>query len=420
MALQPAPLAAALSDDLTGTLGLSILIANENIPVRALTAAEDSYNPVDDEGRVVVINTNSRDLSEADARAAVSSLIHRLPPATSIVKRFDTTLRGHLGAELAAIMELRPQAAALIVPSYPMSGRLCIGGYQQVNGVPVERTEAARDPIWPISSSYVPGYFAAAVSPEKGSGKVEHISLEELSGGEGPLHSRLRELIRPGAVVVADAYNDGDIAMIARAAVPLERELIFVSPGAFIGMALKIQCQQGGRRIVVAVIGSAAEQTRRQVSALEEKYAVRFLNLPISAIEEDSTDEAAQTFLDGWNPGETDVLVIRPEWKRADSSLQPLIASALARTARHVMDTLEVEIAGLILSGGETAMTVLDQLGAYSIRPEVELDSLVVGGILLDGALSGTKIVTKGGLAGGRSILLKTMTWFYRRSEYEK
>ncbi len=403
------PLAIALSDDLTGTLGLSTMIANENIPVRALVSFDRNYDPSEDRGRVVVVNTNSRGLSEAESRKAVSSVINSFPEAARIVKRFDTTLRGHLGAELSAIMAERPQAAAIIVPSYPASGRLCIGGYQMVNGIPVDRTEVGSDPGWPISNSFVPGYF------ECDGTRVNHISLEEVNAGFEVLNTRLQELVHPGTMVLVDACSDGDIAMIARATALIDQELILVSPGAFISIALGMRHRHEEHRIVVAVIGSTTEQTRRQVSALEEKYTVSYLNLPVSAIVDNSTNEVVKGFLDKWDPDRTEVLVVRTNEQRASTDLQQRITHALARTSQIIIDQINVGIAGLILSGGETAMAVLDRSGTSSIRPEVELDTLVMGGTMLNGTMSGTKIVTKGGLVGGPSILLKTMAWFYRR-----
>lgn len=405
------PLAIALSDDLTGTLGLSTMIANENIPVRALINFDENYNPADDRGRVVVINTNSRGLSEAESRKAVRSVVDSFPETTSIVKRFDTTLRGHLGTELSAIMAERPQAAAIIVPSYPASGRLCIGGYQMVNGIPVDRTEVGSDPGWPISNSFVPGYF------ECDGARVNHIPLEEVNAGFEVLNTRLQELVHPGGMVLVDACSDGDIAMIARATALIDQELILVSPGAFISTALGTRHRHEEQRLVVAVIGSTTEQTRRQVSVLEEKYTVSYLNLPVSAIADNSTNEVVEGFLDKWDPGCTEVLLVRTDEQRASTDLQQRITHALAQASQIIIDQLNAGIAGLILSGGETAMAVLDRSGTTSIRPEVELDTLVMGGTMLDGTMSGTKIVTKGGLVGDPSILLKTMTWFFRRKE---
>jgi uncharacterized protein YgbK (DUF1537 family) len=399
----------ALSDDLTGTMGLAILIANENIPVRALASVNDRYDASEDRGRAVVINTETRAVDEQSARKTITDLVRQFPPSTIIAKRFDTTLRGHLGAELAAIMEQRPQAAAIVVSSYPDSGRLCIGGYQQLRGVPIERTEVATDPGWPITNSYVPDYFAQA-------GEVTFIPLNEVTAGDVPLEARLVSVLKPGAVAVLDAYSDADIATIARATQAVETELIYVAPGVFIGAALGLLYQRTSHRLTVVANGSTTLQTREQVGVLEQKYVVRYLDIPIDVIAAGTSETFIRDFLAKWDSSEADVLVVRPEWARADRALQPRIVHAIAEIVACVVENLSCEIAGLILSGGETATAVLNRLETRSIAPEVEFGSLIMGGVMLDGALAGTKIVTKGGLVGDRSIFLKTLTWFLKEN----
>lgn len=406
------PLALALSDDLTGTLGLSMLIAKENIAVRAFSAFKDNYDPQIDSDKVIVINTDSRHLSEEDARLTVGAVLDRFPSSTNIVKRFDTTLRGHLGAELSTIMTMRPQAAALIVPSYPESGRCCIGGYQLVEGVPVEHTEAATDPQWPIASSYVPDYFTSAVLSRENATEVKHIPLKVVNSGLEVCHAELKKHARPGAVIVADAGNNSDISTITQAAAKIGQEWIFVSPGAFIAEALGRKLRSEKHRFAVAVIGSNTEQTRVQVCALEGKFKVAYLDLPIETMAQ--TEKFVQSFIQSWNHQTTDILVIKPERKGVELTQQSPILTCLAQAAFSIISRKKANIAGLILSGGETAMSVLNRLESYSISPEVEFDSLIVGGILLDGPLSGSKIITKGGLVGNRSILLKTMNWLMK------
>jgi len=44
---------------------------------------------------------------------------------------------------------------ATVVPVYPKSGRICVGGYLLVNGTPLQLTEVAKDPKCPIRSSNV-------------------------------------------------------------------------------------------------------------------------------------------------------------------------------------------------------------------------------------------------------------------------
>jgi hypothetical protein len=63
--------------------------------------------------------------------------------------------------------------------------------------------------------------------------------------------------------------------------------------------------------------------------------------------------------------------------------------------------------AGLFLSGGDTALAVLDRLGARGIRLECEIGSGLVFGRLVGGAMQGMPVVTKAGAFGPPDALLK-------------
>jgi uncharacterized protein YgbK (DUF1537 family) len=63
--------------------------------------------------------------------------------------------------------------------------------------------------------------------------------------------------------------------------------------------------------------------------------------------------------------------------------------------------------AGLFLSGGDTALAVLERLGAHGIRLECEMGSGLVFGRLAGGAMEGMPVVTKAGAFGPPDALLK-------------
>ena len=55
----------------------------------------------------------------------------------------STDSRGNIGVEISAILENLPDdTLAIVVPSFPTSGRVCIGGYLMVNQVPLEKTDS--------------------------------------------------------------------------------------------------------------------------------------------------------------------------------------------------------------------------------------------------------------------------------------
>ena len=418
------PKIVALSDDLTGALGLSMLIANESIPVLTLTAWDKEKwalagrteagdeNFVGDsrsQAEALVINTDTRSLDSDTARDRIAEVMNHLSPETRVVKRFDTTLRGHLGVELDEILRHRPKAAAIVVPSFPAGGRHCLGGYQLINGVPIEQTEAGADPCWPIRSSYVPDYFR--VMDSERADRVHHFPLQALSSSDEELRVDLKKILQPGAVLVVDAYSDADINRISKALIGVDGEHILTSPGVFISEVLGLLCRKTTRHPALVVIGSATELTRKQVSVLEEKYKVSYLEIPADVIVQGTVSRATEEFLSVWNRADAEVLVVRPEWRMGRPGLESTILRAVTDAAQMVLSALNNQVSGLILSGGETAGELISRLGASLIRPEKDFASLVMGGVMLDGQLDGVKVVTKGGLVGDRAIMLRAMNW---------
>jgi uncharacterized protein YgbK (DUF1537 family) len=153
---------AALCDDLTGSSVQSILLKDRGLSVRQIIRPAGEL-PAPEDGEAIVINCDTRRRSPGEAQEIFRRFASLFPPSVGIGKRIDTTLRGHILDETAELLSARPGAAALVVPAYPASGRTTVGGYHLLGGSLLERTEVARDPLWPVSSSYVPGYFTGTL-----------------------------------------------------------------------------------------------------------------------------------------------------------------------------------------------------------------------------------------------------------------
>ena len=129
-------------------------------------------------------------------------------------KRIDSTIRGNLGAEVEGMLSaLGKEYVAVCVPSYPASGKITIGGYLLLNAVPIARTIAGKDPLKPVTNSYLPDVFA-----EQTELPCAVIALATVAKGTEAIINALRDAINGGArIVVIDSANDSDIEIIARA-----------------------------------------------------------------------------------------------------------------------------------------------------------------------------------------------------------
>src|SRR5262249_17938825 len=88
---------------------------------------------------VRVIDTESRGIAEDDAAARVART-PTLAPASGYFKKIDSTLRGHLGREVAALMRATGAPTALVCPAFPAQGRQVIDRLLLIHGVALADT----------------------------------------------------------------------------------------------------------------------------------------------------------------------------------------------------------------------------------------------------------------------------------------
>ena len=113
-----------IADDLTGALDSGCAFAKPEatvviaVPGRALPKSAR-----------IAISTESRDMSETDAAAAVSRAVRDLSvadPETLWFKKIDSVMRGHPFAETVAALEAGEFAHCIFAPAYPGMGRITL------------------------------------------------------------------------------------------------------------------------------------------------------------------------------------------------------------------------------------------------------------------------------------------------------
>jgi D-threonate/D-erythronate kinase len=133
----------------------------------------------------------------------------------SFYKKIDSTLRGHVAQECLTMMQELNADCALIVPAFPSEGRQTIGGYQLVRGIPLERTDVARDPLFPVRVSHIPTLLAQSCGNPDWVGFIE---ISVVMKGAGPLLIEIQKQIKYGKkLIVIDACQNVDLAQIALA-----------------------------------------------------------------------------------------------------------------------------------------------------------------------------------------------------------
>ena len=262
--------------------------------------------------------TNSRSLAEPAAaevneRAArgLVAAAGRRGAQIQLISRSDSTLRGHVMAEVAALRSVHREVSGrdvdgvLLAPAFLEAGRVTAGGihWARAGGpggalVPVGQTEFARDAAFGYQSSDLRDFVAEKSAGRTRPGDVRSIGLTDIRRG-GP--DRVRELlagVRNGTWVIVEATEYSDLETVAYGVLQAERAgssfLFRTGPSfvrALLGLGPKAPLRGGqlwpagrppGHGLVV--VGSHVGQTSRQVAALTARGGVTGVELDVPAL----------------------------------------------------------------------------------------------------------------------------------------
>ena len=261
--------------------------------------------------------TNARSMEEPAAAEinvlaarGLVSVAGRRGARVQLVSRSDSTLRGHVMAEVAALGSVRRETVGrgydgvLLVPAFLEAGRLTAGDihWARVGGrlVPVAETEFAQDATFGYTASDLREFVADKSGGAIGREDVASIGLADIRLG-GP--QRVRELlagVRDGGWAVVNATEYSDLETVAAGVLMAERagaSFLFRTGPSFVraltGMGPRAPLRgtdiwpagrprPGGHGLVV--VGSHVGQTSRQLAALRTRGGITAFELDVSAI----------------------------------------------------------------------------------------------------------------------------------------
>ena len=155
-----------IADDITGAAEMAGIAFARDAEVR-LVCGCSVYGCDTATHPITVIATDTRSMSEAEAIAETKRIISAITHQPSaIYKKTDSALRGHVVAELTALMEATGYQRAVYLPANPSKGRIIRGGCYYINGKPIHETDFSFDPEFPAKTSVLRERFPDA--DEKG------------------------------------------------------------------------------------------------------------------------------------------------------------------------------------------------------------------------------------------------------------
>ena len=145
---------AIIADDLSSATDCGIQVAKSGlqtlVPLEGTPVASAAQ-----EADVVSLDTDSRMIPPAEAYRRVKAAASAVVSAgfRHIYKSMDSTLRGNLGAEVDAVLDVFRAELAVVAPAYPLYGRTTVGGKHFLNGKPITESEFATDPGTPVTEA---------------------------------------------------------------------------------------------------------------------------------------------------------------------------------------------------------------------------------------------------------------------------
>lgn len=217
-----------IADDLTGANDTALQFHLRGANTKILL--DSSCTPQEKEGTEVwALSSESRNVEEWEAVSRVEKAVKSFVENFSFdyyYKKIDSTLRGHIAVETLTMLDILGYDAAIIIPAFPQEGRITVGGYHLLKGVPLGRTEMAMDPHSPILESHVPTLLKSQLKDER-KDLVGTIDLKTVMNGAGPILIKINELIKEGKkLIVADSTSITDIEQIALAIKKCDKNLL--------------------------------------------------------------------------------------------------------------------------------------------------------------------------------------------------
>jgi uncharacterized protein YgbK (DUF1537 family) len=426
-----------IADDLSSATDCGVAFARGGMRTLVPLDPGSVHGGLPRDCEVVSVDTDSRALAPPDAYDAVRGAALAIRDAgfgETVYKSVDSTLRGNLGAEIDAAMDAFGADLAVVAPAFPLYGRTTNAGRHYLRGVPIAQTEIARDPKTPVSESDL----VALLGSQSGR-RAEKVELKTLRSGREGVLRRVEALVGRGARFavfdaeeeedlkrLAETFSDPPCRMVWAGSTGLARHLPGVLAPVRAAEKASPETRSGvGPALLVA--GSVSEVTRGQILTLERLSGVARVELdPVALVgevgvaeaEERRCQRATAQALDGGRsvalsltPSTGARLAVRDATVGGSSGPRDVsarIASALGSIAAGV--AAERNLAGMVLTGGDTAKAACLALGAVGlelldeVEPGVPLGRLVVKG---SGRHAGLAVVTKAGAFGDGEMLVR-------------
>ncbi len=467
-----------IADDFTGALDTGVRFAEEGIPTGVVVHEGDAeIVPSPEEGprleklteqgwqerfSVSVFDLESRHLKPEQAFLRLQRVVSGMMEKgyTHFYKKTDSTLRGNIGSELAALVHVLSHRGSVqtgewpggvslfFIPAYPKMGRTTVDGRQYVNGIPLDQTEYAQDLFNPVKSSSVSDIIKEQTELPVFSCTI---GLDGVVESGGPAETK--------SIVVVDGQTDEELERTA--AWLAQRGLLRITAGCagfaefllpYLDLPRKRVEPHNCNSQVLVICGSVNPVSIEQIDAAAANGMTSITLTPESIFGHGDGDGES-----GGRLGKRSASDERGCFVAFDGGLVRTVVTALARGEDAIVRTADSDIGpdhyrryaekrgfsreemverlkerlgrfaatvfeeaakcdvrppSLVLTGGDTAITVMSHLGIREVQPLGSIE----GGVAVCKPLAGSgfspdHVVTKAGGFGSRAVIVNIKSY---------
>ena len=408
-----------IADDLTGSNATCSLFKKIGLRAASILKLQGDINYDVD---VISYSTASRGLDKEEAYKKVSEAIKILKNKDVLVynKRIDSTLRGNIGTEINAMLDnLEDDRIAVVIPSYPDSGRIVVNKTMLVNGVLLENSDAGKDPKTPIKISCVESLVQKGIKYSS-----TYFTLSDIEQPIEEIVKKIQEAIKKSRVLIFDAVNNEDIIKISKAIIHSDINIVTVDPGPFtLYYSKELQKKNHLEKKILMVIGSVTATTKKQIEYILQEEDIFLVKMKVEDFFEKETclkeiERVISFVKKGIASYDLFLVTTSPigDEKKADlqklaenlnttvEEISKIIANTLTETVVKILKETE-KFEGVYSSGGDITIALLEKLKAIGVEIREEVIPLAAYGRIIGGDFPNLKLVSKGGMVGDEKTI---------------
>ena len=344
--------------------------------------------------QVISIDTDSRSLSADRAYYKVRIAAQQLVAEgwTYFYKSVDSTLRGNLGAEIEAVLDIVKPDCAIIAPAFPKYGRTTVDGVQYLHSRPLHETEFGTDPTAPVKDADITRRLADGSRRKAG-----RLTLDQLRASPTQIKNAIQKLLLEGIeLVVVDIAEQDDLQRICLGLSQSDLRVVWVGStglAEFVPLAFGVasssdtfgQDHPFDSRPALALVGSASETTRQQLDYAQNNNQLNIISLDPGRMIQNGTvataelEQAASNLRTVIDSGHDAALVVSASREEiaATQQLGATLNLSAAQVAQRIVERLaqagsrlvsDGRISGIVATGGDTANALCNALGAQALE----------------------------------------------------